>query len=487
MSQKSRRKPPQVAVPVPPGSFEPEKHFYDRVLNAQIHPLVRFFMGLSSERIANRYCHLNPQVDPERLTALLNTQPEYLQWAGCDLMHVTTDQGRRRMVVIETNSCPSGQKSMPLFEEFQEHGGYRILIEQAFASLLAGRRGGVEGDLAVVYDKNEMEASGYAAAMADRFGERVWLVAFHDADPDPPVRFDDGVMAVRTEGGAWAPIRAALRYVTQRPWNRLPVHTRTVILNPVVVCLAGGRNKMIAAKAYDLFNAEHKPAGLTIHTPHTIRDVQLNEVPLWVRSFGGQAVIKVPYSNAGQGVYTVTCERELEAFLKQSHRYDSFIVQSLIGNYKWSSHTESGRFYQVGTMPNRHCHIYVADVRMMVCGGEQGFRPLAIYARRARQPLGDRLEPTMDSWDMLGTNLSIKNPDGTWGTETGRLMLMDRKDFNNLGIGIDDLIEAFVQTVMATVAIDRMATSLFTKKGRFRLRLFGELNDDPALISEILL
>ena len=37
---------------------------------------------------------------------------------------------------------------------------------------------------------------------------------------------------------------------------------------------------------------------------------------------------------------------------------------------------------------------------------------------------------------MLGTNLSVKLEDGSWDTETKRLCLMDRRDFNELGIGI---------------------------------------------------
>jgi hypothetical protein len=44
-----------------------------------------------------------------------------------------------------------------------------------------------------------------------------------------------------------------------------------------------------------------------------------------------------------------------------------------------------------------------------------------------------------DSWSILGTNLS-KKTDAGWDTETNRLLLMDRKDFNKLGIGIDELV-----------------------------------------------
>ncbi len=477
---------PSAPVRVLPGHFEPERHFYPRVLNAQIHPLVRFFLGLSRERIIERYKHLNPRCDAQQLTELLCTPPKHYFWSGCDLMHVTTHDGRRRMVVIETNSCPSGQKSMPLYEEADEQGGYRTLMERAFKNgLLAGRRLPV-GGLAMIYDKNVMEASGYAAAMADAFNEPVWLAVHDQDDPDPPVRWDDGLMLVRDDAGEWHPIRAAMRYITQRPWTRMPTETRTAVLNPVTVCLAGGRNKSVASTAYDLLNAQLSEARLKVHTPRTLRDIGLPEVPLWVRSMGGRAVVKVPYSNAGQGVYTLTTPAELDAFMAMDHPYERFIVQSLIGNSGWSSRTGEGVFYHVGTMPDRRSRIFVADLRMMICASSDGFSPLALYARRARSPLTDSLDASTSSWDMLGTNLSVKRADGTWDTEPNRLVLMDRKDFNQLGLGIDALVEAFVQTVLATVAIDRMTTSLQTQRGRFRRRLFGQMNDDPALLRELM-
>ena len=42
------------------------------------------------------------------LSALLRTPPRHFRWAGCDLFVCGP---RRRTVVVETNSCPSGQKS----------------------------------------------------------------------------------------------------------------------------------------------------------------------------------------------------------------------------------------------------------------------------------------------------------------------------------------------------------------------------------------
>jgi hypothetical protein len=208
-------------------------------------------------------------------------------------------------------------------------------------------------------------------------------------------------------------------------------------------------------------------------------------VPLWVQRFGGHAVVKVPYSNAGQGVFTIVNETELDRFMETEHTYDRYVVQSLIGNYTWSSVERAGRFYHVGTIPDRHGHIYVADLRMMVCGGSNGFRPLAVYARRSRKPLPTELSDSESSWDVLGTNLSERQQDGSWAASTERLLLMDRRDFNTVGIGTDDLIEAYIQTVLSAIAIDKMTVMLLTRKGGLRRSLFRSLDDDTALLDEI--
>ncbi|HKK73461.1 MAG TPA: hypothetical protein VJ953_00195 [Saprospiraceae bacterium] len=470
---------------IKPGEFESHQHWYPKALNATIHPMVNFFLNLERERIVNRYCHLHPRVRPEVLNAILDYRTKYFHWAGADLLNVTSAGGKRQMVVIENNSCPSGQKSMPLLDDNQEQGSYRWLIERTFKPRVT-KRLPVKGGLAVIYDKNEMETSGYASVIADVFNEPVYWVPFFKDDPDPPVRFTDGVLEIREGEDNWIPIRAAFRYLTQKPWNRLPLHTKTRIINPVIACLAGGRNKMVAAKAYDLYNAELDGSGLKIAIPETIWDVRKNEIPFWIERLGGQAVVKVPYSNAGQGVFTIVSSRELDEFMKMDYDYDQFIVQSLIGNYNWSSTTKAGKFYHVGCIPNAKGRTFVADIRMMVSSTDSGIRPLCVYARRAAKPLVDHLEEGADSWPMLGTNLSIKNEDGSWDSDSNRLMLMDRRDFNKLGIGLDDLIEAYIQTVLSMIAIDKMAIKLTNTQGRFRMRLFKSFNDDHALIEEIM-
>lgn len=107
-----------------------------------------------------------------------------------------------------------------------------------------------------------------------------------------------------------------------------------------------------------------------------------------------------------------------------------------------------------------------------------------MYARRAHTPLPEECPAPGESWACLGTNLSKLKTDLEWTTETERLMLMDTKDFNKLGVGVDDLIDAFVQTVLAAVAIDKMCARLV--KGRtFDYELFKSLNDDEALLAEL--
>lgn len=465
---------------VEPGSFEPTQHFYTKVLNAHIHPLVASFLNMSNPQIEERFCHLHPEVNRETLSKVMGYRPQHLSWSGGDLFCVANGKGQRKVVLVELNSCPSGQKSMPPIEEFREQGGYYELLKGSFLPLLK-RRNLPKGQLAVIYDKNPMETSGYASVLADLTGAPVYLVPFPDGGDQ--ARFVNGVLEVSFEG-RWIPIRAAFRYVTQKPWNRIPPTTKTLIYNSTLACLAGGRNKAMAAKAYDFLNAELHMDNLAVRVPETIWDISLEEVPMWVERMGGVAVVKNPYSNAGQGVFTITSPEELDAFMNLEHPYKKFIVQALIGNSTWSSRGRE-MLYHVGTVPNSKLKIYVADLRMMIGAGPNGFFPVAIYARRAKSPLTNQLEKGTTSWDMLGTNLSYKDNEGNWKSDPNRLLLMDRKDFNKLGVGLDDLIEGYLQTILATIAIDKLSQGLVTKKGVFRQRHFQTMNPDANLVKEI--
>ena len=118
-------------------------------------------------------------------------------------MFVTTNKnGVKKLTVIETNSCPSGQKSMPRPDQQLDEGyGYKKLIEQTFKPMLENVDPSLyDAKLAVIFDKNEMEVTGYAQAMCAVFGEDVYAAQYYMDDPDPPVRFDDdGVMFIRVK------------------------------------------------------------------------------------------------------------------------------------------------------------------------------------------------------------------------------------------------------------------------------------------------
>ena len=138
-----------------PGTFDCENHWYPKALNATIHPMVNFFLNLSKERIVARYCHLHPMVDKGKLEDVLGYKCRHFLWSGADLINATSAEGKRQMLVIENNSCPSGQKSMPLIDDNKEDGSYRLLIERSFKPLLKPRQGvtEVKGRLGLIYDK----------------------------------------------------------------------------------------------------------------------------------------------------------------------------------------------------------------------------------------------------------------------------------------------------------------------------------------------
>jgi hypothetical protein len=143
----------------------------------------------------------------------------------------------------------------------------------------------------------------------------------------------------------------------------------------------------------------------------------------------------------------------------------------------------------VGTVPDARGDIYVADLRVMVAASDAGFTPISMYARKARQPLAEEVSDSGAgfSWGMLGTNLSVAGPEHTFTTESERLVMMDRKDFSVLGLGLDDLIDAYVQTVLSVSAIDHMCETFVAPDGSLDWGAFCAVNNDPALLAEILI
>lgn len=64
------------------GEFETDKHFYPRVMNAEVHSLIETFLSLGNDRIVARYTNLNPRIKPDILKKVLSYSPSHFLWAG---------------------------------------------------------------------------------------------------------------------------------------------------------------------------------------------------------------------------------------------------------------------------------------------------------------------------------------------------------------------------------------------------------------------
>lgn len=204
----------------------------------------------------------------------------------------------------------------------------------------------------------------------------------------------------------------------------------------------------------------------------------------------------MPYSNCGQGVYTVMNQQELDEFMSIDHGYDMYILQSLVANRNWSSsaNPKPGQYFHVGTKPSEDDNAnptgdkYVYDLRMTVTANSSGFLPVSVNFRKARKPLLDDETQIESSWDVLGTNLSVKLDKNSWDTETDRLMVLDDECIEHLMLTEDDLVDSYIQTVLSVIAIDKLCKELYddpSGTGAFHFDRFKQMNPDYCLLNEI--
>jgi hypothetical protein len=238
----------------------------------------------------------------------------------------------------------------------------------------------------------------------------------------------------------------------------------------------------VGQRAYEALNTEISTSGLSIRLPRTITNVHRRDMACVVESMNYRVVIKIPYSNAGQGVFTIHSRAEFDAFMEEEIAcgnidYQLFIVQELLVSR--------------GTMPeaDQNGNIFVWDLRFMIHTTAEGYRPAAMYARKAAAPL-DPLNTDCDSRSMYLTNLSEKLGKNSWGTDVDRLVVLSEDDFDTLGVTIDGLLDGYIQAVLASIAIDKMATRLVRsevglEEKRFDRDVFKSLNDDQTLLDEI--
>ena len=233
--------------------------------------------------------------------------------------------------------------------------------------------------------------------------------------------------------------------------------------------------------------------GLDLLIPTTVHGVAFDELRDLITSMDYRAVVKVPYSNCGQGVFTMLNQAEMERFLAMPHHYDLYVVQSVIGSAEWADSADAPVTGAAASSPwfHRGCVVggrpYVFDLRSLVVSTPEGFRPLAFCARRAAMPLDSAPAALVkDSFAMLGTNLTVIAEKGSLNvhvtdqTDTSRLHLVDVDYQAVLGLCRDDLVDAYIQSCLATRAIDDRAVLGLQAQG-------GESKHaaDPALLAQL--
>jgi hypothetical protein len=466
-----------------PGIFNESDYLYDCVLNKKMHKIVEYFFSLNKKDYVDIYCkkYHSIYINKTLLYKMLLYKPKYFHWSGVDLLNINNfdHNNINNMIILETNSCPSGQKSMP---NIIPGLGYENLMKtfMNIVNNLSKQKKIPDGVLAIIYDKNYLEVSGYAKKLANISNENIYLIESYNNDKNQSIKWEnDGIMYIFDNYGKWIKVRAVFRYVTQQPWNRIPINSKTFIFNSILSCIAGGRNKLLAHKAYEeLNNNELLNSGLKIRIPSTICDVTINDIDSIIKDMNYRAVIKIPYSNAGQGVFTIHDIEEYRECVKNiiETKYEKFIIQELIDS--------------VGTIPLNN-DIYVWDLRFMIRSSEDGYKPLALYARKAEDPLISNKNKNFgknikSSRKMYLTNLSKKVEENKWNTATERLIILDEENFEKLGINLEDLVDGYIQAVLATIAIDKMAVKLWCIENKtFNKKLFNELNNDIGLEKEM--
>jgi len=382
--------------------------------------------------LAASYAARHPGVDRDETTALLCSEARRFYLAGVDLMTVG-DARDSRFVVIEINSAPGFAYCTPGRDAWER--AYRRT-----ADLLLERLPRAQWpDVALLTEsKIPIETEGFSAVLRDSIGAEVPVLA--PADLRAVCRDAAGNRVRLTVRGR--PLRGGLRYLHLNPWELLPPNAEGVFVNGTDVDLAGGRDKIAAHHAFTLFNDRYARRGLAIHTPPT-RIVERDEpAPRSDRL----VVRKVPHGNSGIGVDFVPSSTpagyrhlEQQLLLPPGHEVDDYPpLRPLVAGGER----------------------YVYDLRVVIGGTRRGFVPLMMYARRARRPLRDlrSLDPAVLD-DFLKVNIARVARHGSIVLEEERLTLPDAAGAASLGLSRDQLVDAVVQSILATIAVDRAETA----------------------------
>ncbi len=460
---------------VPQANIAPEDLYASRALKTTYAPEVQRFLKMSPQAMVACYRKRYPEVKQDFLEQAIRYQPRYFRYGGADLFRVYNRHTQKtEMVLIEINSVPGGLSNTPELKNPVYQKFAHFFMETLGKTPFASKR---EGVLAVLSHGQRMDPLGIAQAIARKAKEPVHLITHEKDKPlhQQPWRVDasSGGLFIQTKDALWHKVRGAVSLLgPSSMFASQPLSvSQGVLIDPPMVHRAGGVEKARANEAYRAFNMEalhSQKAGSNplIRTPKTYQ-VSREEVHALVNEMGSSAVVKLPDGNGGDGIWMLRHERDMAKFLKETEESatstpsQKYIVQELILPMPWASLSKKpADRYNRGTVPDRqNMKRYVYDMRMLVAPLNGVWRPLGLLGRQAPTPIptpdtiSDKTSP-QTIWNVLGTNLSRKSPQGWFFREQG-LMVFDKKGYTPTGLTLDDLVEGYFQSIFAMQAIDK--------------------------------
>lgn len=136
--------------------------------------------------------------------------------------------------------------------------------------------------------------------------------------------------------------------------------------------------------------------------------------------------------------------------------------------------------------------MYAYTVRIIACDSPTGFKTIAICCARAPAPFAKNGETAEIASDALLNKIKTVHEDDAYVSNIGtnpdseqRSFYVDDAGMKGMGIGMDDVVDGFMQTVYSTLAIDNMCKKLTMEDGELNMQLLKELNPDPQLLAEV--
>ncbi|XP_037025300.1 uncharacterized protein LOC119066766 [Bradysia coprophila] len=474
-----------VVQPDDPFSYElcVETAVFNKTLNQEI---VDFMKNWSTAQIIESYTQTRPHVNQQVLKGLLTENPTFVLYSGVDLIYSKGRNGKKKFLLIETNVYTAGQDAMPPSAQvYETHSNLCVLNDE-------WKRQPVEaGGLAHMYGRKTRRDYAYPHIMAKLTKESIHVVPMfskrEDGEIETLYRFVDGTMQVKYKD-EWQNIRACFCTMSYRTWSFFPVtNNLKTYMCPHPIAGLVGKNKILSEYAYRDFNEKYSKHGIQIRGPKTMVGIAKADIREIVeQNFNGRAVIKTPYDSQGRGVYIIRTDGDLDDFYaKDESDYSLWVVQELIG----LEACPNDRYQQIGFHLDGQMYAY--SVRIIACNSPSGFKMITICSARAPAPFAKDGETadiapgllhkikTVHEDDVYVTNIA-SNPDGEL-----RSFYFDDAGVKGMGIGMDDVIDGFMQTVYCTHAIDNMCKKLIMENGELDVQLLRELNPDPQLLAEV--